>query len=75
MKKISSKNPIIETVKALLDRSCHMLIDSRSLLILLQHVKTCIDGMDDEDEDEDVTNSETTLSHKAKRGLLLIKVI
>ena len=77
MKKISSKNPIIETVKSLLDRSCHMLVDSRSLNILLSCVKQSIEGMDEDDKDDDddeMDGSCPTLSNKAKRGLILLKV-
>ena len=75
MKKISSKNPIIETVKSLLDRSCHMLVDSRSLSVLLSCVKQSIEGMDEDDEDDDeMDGSGPTLSNKAKRGLVLLKV-
>ena len=80
MKKISAKNPIIETVKALLDRSCHMLVDSESLQILLKCVKTSVEGMDDDDDDDndddddEMNGTDGILSHKAKRGLMLLKV-
>ena len=76
VKKISAKNPIIETVKALLDRSCHMLVDSESLQILLKFVKTSIEGMDDDYDcdDDEMNGTGGMLSHKAKRGLMLLKV-
>ena len=79
VKKISAKNPIIETVKALLDRSCHMLVDSESLQILLKFVKTSVEGMDDDDDDDsdgdEMNGTDGILSHKAKRGLMLLKVL
>ena len=75
MKKITTKNPIIETVRALLDRGCHMLIDSQSLLCLLKLVKNAVDGFDDDEDDDDANNEASEkLSLKAKRGMLLIKV-
>ena len=77
MKKISSKNPIIETVKSLLDRSCHMLVDAHSLQVLLSCVKKSIEGMDEDDNDDDDDGMEEAgpfFSKKAERGLMLLKV-
>ena len=52
-----------------------MLVDSRSLSVLLSCVKQSIEGMDEDDEDDDeMDGSGPTLSSKAKRGLMLLKV-
>ena len=75
--KISAKNPIIETVKALLDRSSPMLIDAQSIKALFQSVKKSVEGMDDNDDeenDDEMCGDEVVLSKRAKRGLLLLQV-
>ncbi|XP_065058072.1 sister chromatid cohesion protein PDS5 homolog B-like isoform X1 [Rhopilema esculentum] len=74
--KISAKNPIIETVKALLDRSSPMLIDAHSIKALFQSVKKSVEGMDDNDDeenDDEMCGDEIVLSKRAKRGLLLLQ--
>lgn len=74
VKKISSKNPIIETVKSLLDRSCHMLVDSSSLRFLICCVKKSVEGMDEDEDNDEMDGGGVVLTNKAKRGLMLLKV-
>ena len=47
-----------------------MLVDAQSLRSLLTCVKRAVEGMDDDDDEM----AGTTLSNKAKRGLMLLKV-
>lgn len=72
MKRISQKNPISDTVKALLDRACPMLIDKPSFITLLKFLKQLIDGISVTDKHEDC--SEEELLQKAKSTLKLVKV-
>ena len=72
MKRISQKNPISDTVKALLDRACPMLIDKPSFITLLKFLKQLIDGTSVTDKHEDC--SEEELLQKAKSTLKLVKV-
>lgn len=73
IKKLTSKNPILDTVKSLLDRACPMLIDSPSFVILLKHIKKYIDLLGDDDDDDN--DDEYELMMKGKAGLKLIQVI
>ena len=72
MKRIPQKNPVNDTVKALLDRACPMLIDKPSFIALLKFLKQLIDGISVTDEHEDC--SEEELLQKAKTTLKLVKV-
>lgn len=72
MERISQKNPISDTVKALLDRACPMLIDKPSFITLLKFLKQLIDGISVTDKHEDC--SEEELLQKAKSTLKLVKV-
>ena len=51
-----------------------MLVDSQSLSVLLNCVKKSVEGMDEDDEDDDMDSSGVLLSNKAKRGLMLLQV-
>lgn len=72
VKKLSSKNVIIDTVKALLDRACPMLVDKTSFIHLLKKIQKYFEGYAD-DEDEELT--ETELTEKGKKVLKLIEVL
>ena len=48
IKTVTSKSPLIETVKALLDRSCGMMIDAQSFIHLLKNIKDYLDDFGDE---------------------------
>ena len=69
IKTITDKNPILETVKSLLDRACPMIIDSSSFTHLLKNIKDYVDGYGDEDEDDD-----EDILKKGKCGLKLVEV-
>ena len=69
IKTITGKNPILETVKALLDRACPMIIDSSSFTYLLKNIKDYIDEYGDEAEEDDAD-----ISMKGKCGLKLVEV-
>jgi sister-chromatid-cohesion protein PDS5 len=69
----SSKAPILETISALLDRSCTMMLDAGSFIHLLKTVKEYIDG--DGDEDDDVEDEEVDVALKGKQGLKLMEVL
>ena len=71
IKKITGKNPIIETVKSLLDRVCPMLVDQTSFVALMLKIKNYFEGLVD-DEDDDLTEFEVNV--KGKKVLKLIKV-
>lgn len=71
VKKISGKNPIIETVKNLLDRACPMLVDQTSFVALMLKIKNYFEGLVD-DEDDDLTEFEINV--KGKKVLKLVKV-
>lgn len=73
IKKLTSKNPILDTVKSLLDRACPMLIDSPSFVILLKHIKKYIDLLGDDDDDDN--DDEYELMMKGKAGLKLIQIL
>ena len=82
MKKLTTKHPILETVRALLDRACPMMIDAPSFVVLVKEIKKLLEGFDDEADDDD-TNSELSSGNtpdedsliKAKKALLLVKVL
>ena len=72
VKKITPKSPLIETVKAVLDRACPMLLDKPSFCTLLKYVKNLIDGISFTDQDDSCDEEE--LLGKAKTALKLVKV-
>lgn len=70
IKTITTKSPIIETVKALLDRACPMILDSSSFTYLLKNIKDYIDEYGDDEEEDD-----NDISLKGKCGLKLVELL
>ena len=73
MIKVGSKNPVLETVKALLDRAAPLMVDAECIKVLCKLVKDAIEGLsDDDDEYEWHEASGTSPVGKKGLGLLLV---
>ena len=72
--KVGSKNPILETIKALLDRAAPLLVDEQCIKELFKLVKNAIEGLSDEEEDEYEWHENSGMSPVGKKGLVLLLV-
>ena len=72
--KVGSKNPILETIKALLDRAAPLLVDEQCIKELFKLVKDAIEGLSDEEEDEYEWHENSGMSPVGKKGLVLLLV-
>ena len=70
MRKIGSRHNILDTIKALLDRSCPMLVDARCVSLLVERVcgELCEPSLSQSEQEEMEEMA------KAKKAVLLIKV-
>lgn len=72
MVKLGSRNHILETIKALLDRAAPVMVDSSCVKVLLTMVKNIIEGLAEEDDEfDEQDDSDTT---KAIKGMKLLVV-
>lgn len=70
--KLGSRNHILETVKALLDRAAPVMVDTSCVKVMLSMVKSIIEGVGEEDDDfDEQDDSDTT---KAIKGMKLLVV-
>lgn len=74
VKKITSKSPLIDTVKSLLDRVCPMLVDKSSFVCLLKLIRQYFDGFGDEELDDGEEFTDSELMERGKIGLKLMEV-
>ena len=72
--KVGSKNPILETIKALLDRAAPLLVDEQCIKELFKLVKDAIEGLSDEEDDEYEWHESSGISPVGKKGLALLLV-
>lgn len=73
--KIGSKNPVLETVKGLLDRAAPLLVDEQCVKELFKLVKDAVEGLfDEEDEDEYEWHESMQINQVGKKGLALLLV-
>ena len=72
--KVGSKNPILETIKALLDRAAPLLVDEQCIKELVKLVKNAIEGLSDEEDDEYEWHESEGTSPVGKKGLALLLV-
>lgn len=72
--KIGSKNPILETVKALLDRAAPLLVDEQCIKELFKLVKDAVEGLSDDEDDEYEWHESSGSSPVGKTGLALLLV-
>jgi len=70
--KVGSKNPILETIKALLDRAAPLLVDEQCIKELFKLVKDAIEGLSDEEDDEYEWHESSGISPVGKKGLALL---
>lgn len=72
--KVGSKNPVLETIKALLDRAAPLLVDEQCIKELFKLVKDAVEGLSDEEDDEYEWNERSGVSPVGKKGLALLLV-
>lgn len=72
--KVGSKNPILETVKALLDRAAPLLVDEQCIKELFKLVKDAVEGLSDDEDDEYEWHESSGSSPVGKTGLALLLV-
>ncbi|EDO49632.1 predicted protein [Nematostella vectensis] len=71
--KLGARNPILDTMKAMLDRAAPVLVDAECIRILLTQVKNLIEGLEhDEEEEEDLDESTDSPSNRGTKGLDLL---
>ncbi|XP_031550354.1 sister chromatid cohesion protein PDS5 homolog A-like isoform X2 [Actinia tenebrosa] len=71
--KLGSRNHILETVKALLDRAAPVMVDASCVKVLLSIVKNIIEGLGEEDDEfDEQDDSDTT---KVIKGMKLLVVL
>ena len=74
MVKVGSKNPILETLKGLLDRAAPLLVDEECIKELFKLVKDAVEGLSDEEDDEYEWHETSGMSPVGKKGLALLLV-
>ena len=74
MLKLGSKHPVLETLKALLDRAAPLLVDEQCIKELFKLVKDAVEGLSDDEDDEYEWHESTGISHVGKKGLALLLV-
>lgn len=72
--KVGSKNPILETLKALLDRAAPLLVDEQCIKELFKLVKDAVEGLSDDEDDEYEWHESSGMSPVGKKGLALLLV-
>ena len=72
--KVGSKNPVLETVKGLLDRAAPLLVDEQCIKELFKLVKDAVEGLSDEEDDEYEWHESVGASLVGKKGLALLLV-
>ena len=72
--KVGSKNPILETLKALLDRAAPLLVDEQCIKELFKLVKDAVEGLSDDEDDEYEWHESSGSSPVGKTGLALLLV-
>ena len=72
--KVGSKNPILETLKGLLDRAAPLLVDEECIKELFKLVKDAVEGLSDEEDDEYEWHETSGMSPVGKKGLALLLV-
>jgi len=72
--KVGSKNPILETLKALLDRAAPLLVDEQCIKELFKLVKDAVEGLSDDGDDEYEWHESSGSSPVGKTGLALLLV-
>ena len=73
--KVGSKNPVLETVKGLLDRAAPLLVDEQCVKELFKLVKEAVEGLfDEEDEDEYEWHESMAINQVGKKGFALLLV-
>lgn len=71
--KVGSKNPVLETVKGLLDRAAPLLVDEQCVKELFKLVKEAVEGLfDEEDEDEYEWHESMGINQVGKKGFALL---
>ncbi|KAL9973177.1 hypothetical protein ACROYT_G019595 [Oculina patagonica] len=70
--KVGSKNPILETLKALLDRAAPLLVDEQCIKELFKLVKDAVEGLSDDEDDEYEWHESSGMSPVGKKGLALL---
>lgn len=70
--KVGSKNPVLETVKGLLDRAAPLLVDEQCIKELFKLVKDAVEGLSDEEDDEYEWHESVGASLVGKKGLALL---
>lgn len=70
--KVGSKNPILETIKALLDRAAPLLVDEQCIKELFKLAKDAVEGLSDDEEDEYEWHESSGTSPVGKKGLALL---
>ena len=72
--KVGSKNPILETIKALLDRAAPLLVDEQCIKELFKLAKDAVEGLSDDEEDEYEWHESSGTSPVGKKSLALLLV-
>ena len=73
--KVGSKNPVLETVKGLLDRAAPLLVDEQCVKELFKLVKEAVEGLfDEEDDDEYEWHESMGINQVGKKGFALLLV-
>ena len=72
--KVGSKNPVLETIKALLDRAAPLLVDEQCIKKLFKLVKDAVEGLSDYEDDEYEWHESSGSRPVGKKGLDLLLV-
>lgn len=70
--KVGSKNPVLETIKALLDRAAPLLVDEQCIKKLFKLVKDAVEGLSDYEDDEYEWHESSGSRPVGKKGLDLL---
>ena len=73
MTEVGFRNPIAETIRALVDRAAPLLVDSDAVKELMKLIKDSLDILRDEDLDSDLQDELVSRS-QGKKGLVLLIV-
>lgn len=72
--KVGSKNPVLETIKALLDRAAPLLVDEQCIKNMFKLVKDAVEGLSDYEDDEYEWHESSGSRPVGKKGLDLLLV-
>lgn len=70
--RLGSKHPVLETLKALLDRAAPLLVDEHCIKALFKLVKDAIEGLADDEDDEYEWHESSGIKPVGKKGLALL---